>query len=194
MDDEEWTEDQRAVFTLALVETCFRNTELENLHAGRSPRSVTGDFSDVKVVSPRGEIPWNELSRLSDEEMKTLMIEVVDKVYTFVSAPTEFLRLGAAARWNKPQYNKSMLRFAERRLAMRNGMSEHEAWAKFPLLEAHEKKTSPTPAITLPGVSDEMSPERLVDLANTATLDIDWVRRAREALRLAASVLEPKTP
>jgi len=35
---------------------CFRNTELENLHAGKFPSSKTGDYSDVKVVSPYGEI------------------------------------------------------------------------------------------------------------------------------------------
>jgi hypothetical protein len=38
----------------------------------------------VKVVSPFGEIPWPELSRLSDEEMKVLMVEVVNKTYSFL--------------------------------------------------------------------------------------------------------------
>jgi hypothetical protein len=36
-------------------------------------------------VTPYGEIPWSELSRLNDEEMKVLMIEVVNKTYTFLS-------------------------------------------------------------------------------------------------------------
>jgi hypothetical protein len=36
-------------------------------------------LSDVKVVSPDGEIDWNELSRVSDAEMKALMIDVVDR-------------------------------------------------------------------------------------------------------------------
>ena len=58
-----------------------RNTELENLHAGIVPNSATGDFSDVKVVSPFGEIPWPELSRFSDAEMKRLMVDVVDHTY-----------------------------------------------------------------------------------------------------------------
>jgi hypothetical protein len=44
-----------------------------------------GDYSDVKVVSPHGEIPWKELSRLSDKEMKELMIDVVDRCYDFLS-------------------------------------------------------------------------------------------------------------
>ena len=65
---------------------CFRNTELENLHAGRVPDSRTGDYSDVKVVSPYGEIPWTELSRFNDEEMKTLMIDVVNHTYTWLTA------------------------------------------------------------------------------------------------------------
>lgn len=55
----------------------FRNTHLETLHSGISPDN-TDDFSDAKVVSPFGEIPWRELSRLHDGEMKTLMIDVVD--------------------------------------------------------------------------------------------------------------------
>jgi hypothetical protein len=65
--------------------TCFRNTELENLHAGASPSSKSGDYSDVKVVSPFGEIPWEKLSRLNDDEMKVLMIEVVHRCYNFLT-------------------------------------------------------------------------------------------------------------
>ena len=52
------------------------NTELENLHCGISPSSETGDFSDVKVVSPHREIEWNRLSRLDDEEMRSLMLSI----------------------------------------------------------------------------------------------------------------------
>jgi len=61
-----------------LVQQCFRNTMLEDLHAG-SPDSQTGDYTDVVVRSPYGEIPWPRLSRLSDEEMKALMIDVVNR-------------------------------------------------------------------------------------------------------------------
>lgn len=61
----------------------FRNA-LEDLHAGITPSSVTGDYSDVKVVTPYGEIPWNKLSRISDEEMKALMIEVVSRLFTWM--------------------------------------------------------------------------------------------------------------
>jgi hypothetical protein len=74
-------------FVKAMVLQCFRDTEaLENLHAGRYPSSKAGDYSDVKVVSPFGEIPWERLSRFSDDEMRVLMIEVVDRCYGFLEA------------------------------------------------------------------------------------------------------------
>ena len=64
-----------------LAQQCFRNTILEDLHAGITPDSQIGDYTDVVVRSPYGEIPWPNLSRLSDEEMKALMIDVVNKTY-----------------------------------------------------------------------------------------------------------------
>ena len=64
---------------------CFRNTYLEDLHAGKVPHSQTGDYSDVVVTDTERHIPWNELSRLNDQEMKRLMIEVVDHCYDFLS-------------------------------------------------------------------------------------------------------------
>ena len=51
------------------VEGVRNNTDLETLHVGTTPSSKTGDFSDVKVVSPYGEIEWGRLSRISDKEM-----------------------------------------------------------------------------------------------------------------------------
>jgi len=50
-----------------LVLDAFRNP-LEDIHAGMWPSSKAGDYSDVKVVSPYGEIPWVRLSRISQEE------------------------------------------------------------------------------------------------------------------------------
>ena len=67
-----------------LVQQCFRNSMLEDLHAGIAPSSKAGDYSDVVVHTPFGEIPWARLSRLDDEEMKVLMIDVVDKTYQFI--------------------------------------------------------------------------------------------------------------
>jgi hypothetical protein len=70
-----------------LAQQCFRNSFLEDLHAGITPDSKTGDYTDVLVRSPYGEIPWSRLSRLSDEEMKVLMIDVVNKTYRALRLP-----------------------------------------------------------------------------------------------------------
>jgi hypothetical protein len=92
---------------------CFRNTKLEDLHAGIYPSSQRGDYSDVKVVTPYGEIPWQRLGRFSDEEMKALMIDVVDRCYEFLlelldqesgSRILQRLKLrDPLPRWNEPQ-------------------------------------------------------------------------------------------
>jgi hypothetical protein len=71
--------DLRAHLVKFVTLGCFRNSKLEELHTGKSPRSKTGDYSDVKVFTPYGEIPWNELSRLNNDEMKELMIDVVNR-------------------------------------------------------------------------------------------------------------------
>ena len=52
------------------------NTELEDLHTGITPSSKAGDYSDVKVVTPYGEIEWSKLSRISDVEMRSLMLSI----------------------------------------------------------------------------------------------------------------------
>src|SRR5262249_43831943 len=43
------------------------------------------DYSDVKVLTPDREIQWNELSRLGEDKMKVLMIDVVDQCYLFLT-------------------------------------------------------------------------------------------------------------
>ncbi|PYX54081.1 MAG: hypothetical protein DMG76_23095 [Acidobacteria bacterium] len=40
----------------------------------------------MKVVTPYGEIPWNELSRLNNDEMKELMIDVVNRTDRYLGA------------------------------------------------------------------------------------------------------------
>jgi hypothetical protein len=67
-----------------LVLQCVRNSRLEDLHAGIAPSSATGDYADVTVTSPFGPIPWPRVSRFNDEEMKQLMIDVVDRTYQFL--------------------------------------------------------------------------------------------------------------
>lgn len=107
--------------TLALVETCVRNTRLEDLHAGRTPRSLTGDYSDVTVLTPDGAIPWTEVSRITDEEMKALMIEITNRLYTCLSVPEALDGLRTATgRWNPPQLEDNLMRRVDR---IRSGRS-----------------------------------------------------------------------
>ncbi len=95
-----------------LAAICVRNTYLEDLHAGTTPSSKTGDYSDVKVVTPYGEIPWNDLSRFDDDEMKKLVKEVVNNLYSFferledpafMPAFEQFARQ-YTHRWDEPEY------------------------------------------------------------------------------------------
>jgi hypothetical protein len=69
---------------LALAMTVYgvRNTVIENYHAGKAVRSTSGDYSDVKVVTRERELAWNEVSRITDEEMKAFNIEVSNKIFT----------------------------------------------------------------------------------------------------------------
>jgi hypothetical protein len=72
-------------FAKMMAAACVRRGYLEQLHEGIHPITHTGDYSDVKVIDANGrEIPWNQISRINQDEMKTLMKGVVDKIYTFL--------------------------------------------------------------------------------------------------------------
>lgn len=87
--------------TLAMM--CVRNTFLEDLHAGKSPVSNTGDFSDVKVIDANGQkIPWPDASRLNDEEMKVLMKQIVNRIYTFLLRSEDPQFQASVGRWMAP--------------------------------------------------------------------------------------------
>lgn len=103
----------------SLVAVCVRDT-LEDLHAGIFPSSGTGDYSDVKVVTPYGEIPWNRLGRISDQEMKPLMIDIVNKTFTFLCYLEELAAESAQTRrWNRPKLDRDLLVTVRRRRADR---------------------------------------------------------------------------
>lgn len=88
---------------IGMTVLCVRNTYLEELHAGKFPASATGDYSDVKVVTPYGEIPWKDLSRISDDEMRRLMRDVVDSNYSMLR------------RLDIPEFDEELRRFGKRR-------------------------------------------------------------------------------
>ena len=106
-----------SVLAKAISALCVRNTFLEDLHSGTTPSSKPGDDSDVKVVTPFGEIPWCNLSRVSDAEMQRLMKEIVDKIFTFLRRQEDrafleaFLRLGGryTVRWDEPQVEEGFV-------------------------------------------------------------------------------------
>ena len=94
--------------TLAMM--CVRNTGLETLHAGVVPVTQTGDYSDVRVIDADGrEIAWNDVSHLDDDQMRALMKEIVNRLYTFnISIDDPDFRNSVdrwariAERWDEP--------------------------------------------------------------------------------------------
>ena len=81
------------VRTMVLV--CVRNSKIEDIHAGLTPVTKTGDYSDVTVIDADGRrIAWPDVSHIDDEQMRDLMRQVVDRLHTFYGAlrRTEFSR------------------------------------------------------------------------------------------------------
>jgi hypothetical protein len=53
-------------------------------HAGVVPLTRTGDYSDVMVIDAEGrKIPWAEVSHIDDAQMRALMQDIDDRLYTF---------------------------------------------------------------------------------------------------------------
>jgi hypothetical protein len=76
----------QAQFAKLMAAACVRRGYLEKLHEGVTPVTRSGDYSDVKVIDAEGrEIPWNEVSRINQAEMKTLMTGVVNRIHTFLA-------------------------------------------------------------------------------------------------------------
>jgi hypothetical protein len=101
----------KSEFAKIMAAACVRRGYLERLHCGTTPVTRTGDYSDVKVIDAEGrEISWNQVSRINQDEMKTLMTGVVNRIHTFLArtlfSATEDKAFeqaldGAAASWTK---------------------------------------------------------------------------------------------
>ena len=73
-------------FSKLMAAACVRRGYLEKLHGGFTPVTHSGDYSDVKVIDADGrEIPWNQVSRIDQDEMKTLITGVVNRIHTFLA-------------------------------------------------------------------------------------------------------------
>lgn len=120
-----------AVMAKAMALVCVRNTQLENLHAGPGVISHTGDYSDVTVTDATGrQIPWSEVSRISDDEMRKLMREIVNRLYTFqLRVGEEEFRdyldrqLTSTWNWDQPRLDWNL---AGRKLRKRKGTDAAE--------------------------------------------------------------------
>ncbi|NPD17168.1 hypothetical protein HOY34_18415 [Xinfangfangia sp. D13-10-4-6] len=102
-----------SVLSKAMALICVRNTCLETLHAGPGVVSHTGDYSDVIVTDANGrQIAWSEVSRISDDEMRDLMREIVNRLYTFQLRVGEqefrnYLdqQLTSTQNWDEPRHD-----------------------------------------------------------------------------------------
>jgi hypothetical protein len=96
---------------------CVRNTQLETLHAGLTPFTQAGDYSDVFVLDANGRrIPWTEVSRIDEDEMRALMRDIVNRLYTFhLHADEPKLQatierwMGVASKWDEPEIDPRMI-------------------------------------------------------------------------------------
>ncbi|KFI25111.1 hypothetical protein CN97_11380 [Haematobacter massiliensis] len=116
-----------SVMSKAMTLICVRNTCLETLHAGPGVVSHTGDYSDVLVTDANGrQIPWSEVSRISDDEMRDLMREIVNRLYTFKLRVGEqefrdYLdrQLTSTQNWDEPRHDWNL---AGRKRTRRSGL------------------------------------------------------------------------
>lgn len=88
---------------------CVRNTKLEDMHAGLVPVTKTGDYSDVVVLDAEGQ----KISHIDDAQMRELMKEIVNRLYTFQirSGEPEFQAwmdrwTRAAEKWDDPDLSE----------------------------------------------------------------------------------------
>mgnify|MGYP001216088697 CR=1 FL=1 len=101
-----------ALFAKALALHAFRAPLEVPFHNGIVSISEKGDFSDVKVVTPSQEIHWKETQRISDKEMKALMIEVSSILFTLLSRLDDkafqvkvvAYAHDAIVKWNEPDF------------------------------------------------------------------------------------------
>ena len=132
---EELTERIAKFLAKALAVMCVRNTSLEDIHAGICPVTHTGDYSDVVVIDATGRrIPWTSVSRIDDDEMRDLMRQVVNRLYTahlYIDDPDLNDVLGwaerLAMRWDEPKLDETTMEDIQRIRELR-GM--HQSFGK----------------------------------------------------------------
>lgn len=100
---------------------CVRNTKLEDIHAGVTPVTKTGDYSDVVVLDAEGrKIPWAEVSHIDQDQMRELMKQIINQLYTFhmqIDDPEFQARIDrwavVTAKWDDPELIRAFLQETE---------------------------------------------------------------------------------
>jgi hypothetical protein len=99
--------------TMAML--CVRNTHIETLHAGKTSEKKTGDVTVVDAYEKH--IAVTDFSRISDKEMRDLIRDIVNRLYTFhlrtdepgLKAEIE-KRMAVSGRWDEPEIDTMMLK------------------------------------------------------------------------------------
>jgi len=112
-------DEKRIAAKLAKIMTlmCIRNTRIEAIHAGVTPITKTGDYSDVVVLDAEGrKIPWTDVSHFDDDVMRDLMRQIVNRLYTFQLKADDpgFHNLierwaSVAEKWDEPELDERFL-------------------------------------------------------------------------------------
>ena len=94
----------------------YRNSPIEDIHAGNWPKLPNGEYApveDVIVTTKMGGtvVPWAECSRISDSEMKHLNKTIYNQIYTLLTLYMEgtlqkipnFMSASSGGNWDEPE-------------------------------------------------------------------------------------------
>ena len=107
----------------AMAVMCVRNTILEDFHGGIHPVTHTGDFSDVLVIDANDRrIPWTKVAHIEQNDMRELMRQIVNRLYTINLNTGDMDFLGMldraameAGEWDEPELDEVTMKGLERR-------------------------------------------------------------------------------
>ena len=100
-----------------LTMLCVRNTCMEDFHSGTVPVTHTGDYSDVRVIDADGrEIAWNDAAHLDQDQMRALIKQIVNRIYTFHMLRDDFefrasldQWVAIAEKWDEPEMDQDFI-------------------------------------------------------------------------------------
>jgi hypothetical protein len=99
------------------VEVCVRNTLIEGLHAGIFPGSETGDYSDVKVVTPYGNTLDRTLANLGRRDETAHDRDREPSIHLSELSRRIGETSASAQKWAQPRLDAKLMRTVRRRKA-----------------------------------------------------------------------------